>query len=47
MVEALLQDMDKETLASLITEIRGLGRDLAPALKDFTHALELQGKEQS
>jgi hypothetical protein len=47
MVEALLQDVDKETLANLITEIGALGRDLAPALKGFTQGLEAQGKEHS
>jgi hypothetical protein len=47
MVESLLQDVDRQTLAGLIEEIRGLGTDLSPALNAFAKAVEAQGKEIS
>jgi hypothetical protein len=46
MVQALLQDVDRETLASLVTEMKQLGRDLAPAWQEFLQTIEAQEKEQ-
>lgn len=40
MAASLLQDVDRDTLASLIREARKLGRDLAPALSAFARAVE-------
>ncbi len=48
MAEALLKDIDRETLARLIREAGELGRDLAPAFSAFADALREQpqdGKE--
>ena len=45
MAESLLQDVDRETLAGLIREIRDLGRDLAPAFSAFSRAVEEQSRE--
>jgi len=47
MADSLLQDVDKETLAGLMKELRGLGRDLAPAWDSFRGSPEAQGKEQA
>jgi hypothetical protein len=47
-VESLLEDVDKETLACLITEIKDLVKDLAPAFQSFLKAMEgkpAQGKD--
>ncbi|MRR36253.1 hypothetical protein EG829_16575 [bacterium] len=45
MAESLLQDVDRETLACLIREIRDLARDLAPAFSAFSQAVEEQSRE--
>ncbi len=39
-VESLLQDIDKDTLARLITEIRDLGKDLEPVFLVALRAME-------
>lgn len=47
MTESLLQDVDKETLARLIREIRELGKDMAPVFRAFSESLEeLSSKEK-
>ena len=40
MTESLLQDVDKETLALLIREVRELGKDMAPVFRAFSESLE-------
>ena len=46
MTESMLRDVDKETLARLIREIRGLGRDMAPVFKAFAQSIEEQSFEE-
>ncbi len=48
MVESLLEDVDRQTLACLIHDLRDLGSDLAPVFGAFAKAVEeqaLRGKE--
>jgi hypothetical protein len=47
-VESLFQDIDKETLAGLIKEIKDLGKDLAPVFQTALKAIDeksVQDKE--
>ena len=46
MTESLLEDVDKETLARLIKEIRALGRDMAPVFRAFSQSVEEQSFEE-
>jgi hypothetical protein len=46
MTESLLQDVDRETLARLIREIRELGKDMAPVFRAFSESLEEQSSKE-
>lgn len=46
MTESLLQDVDRETLARLIGEIRELGKDMAPVFRVFSESLEEQSSKE-
>lgn len=45
MVESLLEDVDRETLACLVSQVRDLGKDLAPVLNAFSQAVREQSRE--
>jgi hypothetical protein len=42
MTQSLLHDVDSETLAGLIKEIRELAKDLAPAFSAFSQSVEVR-----
>jgi hypothetical protein len=45
MVESLLEDVDRESLKGLISQMRDLGRDLAPVIDAFSEAIQEQSRE--